>query len=330
MPNHKKKKQASAKENEDCTLRSILSHVDDLKSFASFDITLSRDRCIFLIAWIQEGYDCHLFKHPVDWQNLQLYDYPTKIQEPMDLSTLLTYTKADEFIFSEWLRKSRLIWTNAMSYNPASNMVHLIAKRLYSLFEEKIIHEQHHVEDDDPERLRDVYLVLLMSIASEEFNNDFYYDISMKNYTDYATYIGMPMSFDVIIGSLKHCEYNNRFQIEDDVHRLYDNITLYPMFDRQIKIMASHMQNMSIRLLKDRHEDVDIMGILPNYLRESLIDQIASLTNDERLSVSKYIQKLCPDAICDECGVTSITVDYFNIRQFYKVRYQLDSCNKSV
>ena len=158
MPKRKQYDQnrGTAKERTNNVLRSNLDHVDDVKAFASSYIALSKERCVFLIRWIHESYDVHLFSDPVDWKGLQLYDYPACIHEPMDLSTLFTYTMSEKFLFSEWLRKSRLIWTNAMTYNPRSNMVHLIAKRLYTLFEEKLIQEQKSVEDDNPERLRDV------------------------------------------------------------------------------------------------------------------------------------------------------------------------------
>ncbi|CAJ1955299.1 unnamed protein product [Cylindrotheca closterium] len=78
-----------------------------------------------------------LFNNPVDAEALGLVDYNKIIAEPMDLGTVkrrlhgLSYKSR-----SEVAREIRLVFTNAMTYNPPPNIVHKCAKELLAQFDE--------------------------------------------------------------------------------------------------------------------------------------------------------------------------------------------------
>jgi hypothetical protein len=76
------------------------------------------------------------FLEPVDPVALSLPDYFTIIQRPMDLTTVkarldnFEYTKAEEFVVDV-----RLVFDNAMLYNPATDRVHQLAVIMSDCFE---------------------------------------------------------------------------------------------------------------------------------------------------------------------------------------------------
>eukprot|EP00824_Muranothrix_gubernata_P025164 TRINITY_DN790_c1_g5_i3.p1 TRINITY_DN790_c1_g5~~TRINITY_DN790_c1_g5_i3.p1 ORF type:complete len:987 (-),score=243.42 TRINITY_DN790_c1_g5_i3:661-3555(-) len=78
------------------------------------------------------------FLKPVDWKELRIPDYPQIIRNPMDLRTIRErlessfYTDIDAFA-----NDVRLIWRNAMIYNPPGSDVHTMAKTLDGVFETK-------------------------------------------------------------------------------------------------------------------------------------------------------------------------------------------------
>lgn len=79
-----------------------------------------------------------VFKTPVDPVALNIPDYFTVISHPMDLGTIKF--KLDKNIYyskEEFAADVRLTFSNAMTYNPPSNDVHLMAKELNKLFERK-------------------------------------------------------------------------------------------------------------------------------------------------------------------------------------------------
>ncbi|XP_028755806.1 transcription factor GTE9 [Neltuma alba] len=79
-----------------------------------------------------------VFSKPVDPVALNIPDYFTIISEPMDLGTIKT--KLEKYTYygiEEFAADVRLTFTNAMTYNPPSNDVHLMAKELKKIFERK-------------------------------------------------------------------------------------------------------------------------------------------------------------------------------------------------
>lgn len=67
--------------------------------------------------------DSLVFREPVDWQGLNLMDYPLIVKRPMDLSTvkrkLNTYNYEN---VEDSLEDINQIWQNAKTYNPKENV----------------------------------------------------------------------------------------------------------------------------------------------------------------------------------------------------------------
>eukprot|EP00312_Isochrysidales_sp_CCMP1244_P042818 CAMPEP_0202757608 /NCGR_PEP_ID=MMETSP1388-20130828/16482_1 /ASSEMBLY_ACC=CAM_ASM_000864 /TAXON_ID=37098 /ORGANISM="Isochrysis sp, Strain CCMP1244" /LENGTH=111 /DNA_ID=CAMNT_0049425507 /DNA_START=41 /DNA_END=372 /DNA_ORIENTATION=+ len=80
------------------------------------------------------------FLAPVDPVALNIPDYPTVITHPMDLGTVeqrldrKEYTDAGGFV-----RDMRLVWSNAITYNPVGTPVHAAAAALSAEFEKRLL-----------------------------------------------------------------------------------------------------------------------------------------------------------------------------------------------
>ena len=77
-----------------------------------------------------------IFNRPVDPVALNIPDYFTIIKKPMDLQTIRTKLKRGGYTtVDEYGADVRLVFRNAMEYNPPPHLVHGIAKQLLELFE---------------------------------------------------------------------------------------------------------------------------------------------------------------------------------------------------
>ncbi|KAL8140510.1 hypothetical protein V2J09_006531 [Rumex salicifolius] len=101
------------------------------------------------------------FLQPVDPVALKIPDYFSIISKPMDLGTVKSklennlYTVAEEF-----KADVRLIFSNAMCYNPPANSIHHMAKDLDKLFSEQwrfvgSFADKQHISDDGEKKLHD-------------------------------------------------------------------------------------------------------------------------------------------------------------------------------
>ncbi|XP_045804672.1 transcription factor GTE12-like [Trifolium pratense] len=79
-----------------------------------------------------------VFKTPVDPVALNIPDYFTVISHPMDLGTIKSKLEKNVYFSKEeFAADVRLTFSNAMTYNPPANDVHLMAKELNKLFDRK-------------------------------------------------------------------------------------------------------------------------------------------------------------------------------------------------
>lgn len=87
----------------------------------------------------------------MDWKSLGLTDYPQIITRPMDLRTLKSnFDKGKYFTATEVAEDTRLIFTNAMTYNAPGSKIYAQANSLGDFFESswaKLLHLE------DPNRL---------------------------------------------------------------------------------------------------------------------------------------------------------------------------------
>lgn len=76
-----------------------------------------------------------MFNVPVDPVALGIPDYPNVVKTPMDLGTVRTKLESGQYSApSSFIQDVRLVFSNAMSFNPATHPVHLAAKALLGEF----------------------------------------------------------------------------------------------------------------------------------------------------------------------------------------------------
>ncbi|XP_073136601.1 uncharacterized protein [Henckelia pumila] len=79
-----------------------------------------------------------VFNEPVDAKALGLHDYHVIIKHPMDLGTIKTRLSQNWYKSPrEFAEDVRLVFRNAMTYNPKGQDVHVMAEELSGIFEEK-------------------------------------------------------------------------------------------------------------------------------------------------------------------------------------------------
>ncbi|XP_038709066.1 transcription factor GTE4-like isoform X2 [Tripterygium wilfordii] len=80
-----------------------------------------------------------VFNTPVDVNSLGLHDYFTIIKHPMDLGTVKSKLNKNRYKSPiEFAEDVRLTFSNAMTYNPKGQDVHIMAEQLSKIFEEKL------------------------------------------------------------------------------------------------------------------------------------------------------------------------------------------------
>ena len=72
-----------------------------------------------------------VFLHPVDPVRDELPDYPQKVKEPMDLSTLSSKLESGAYRnVGEWKQDLMRIWDNAVLYHTEAGAVGMLAKKM--------------------------------------------------------------------------------------------------------------------------------------------------------------------------------------------------------
>eukprot|EP00249_Psilotum_nudum_P022575 c28571_g2_i1 orf=264-2219(+) len=112
-----------------------LSTDSRFQSRQTFDVTR---QCLNLLKMLMNHKYGWVFNEPVDAVKLGLSDYHLVIKKPMDLGTIKEkLSRKDYFSPAEFANDVRLTFSNAMTYNPPGNDVHIMAASLLKLFEEK-------------------------------------------------------------------------------------------------------------------------------------------------------------------------------------------------
>ncbi|KAL2523534.1 Transcription factor GTE4 [Abeliophyllum distichum] len=79
-----------------------------------------------------------VFNEPVDAKELGLHDYHDIIKHPMDLGTIKNRLSQDWYKSPrEFAEDVRIVFRNAMTYNPKGQDVHVMAEQLSQIFEER-------------------------------------------------------------------------------------------------------------------------------------------------------------------------------------------------
>ncbi|CAL9767824.1 unnamed protein product, partial [Musa acuminata subsp. burmannicoides] len=92
--------------------------------------------CEVLLSRLMTHHYAWVFNEPVDVEKLNIPDYCTVIKHPMDFGTISTKLSSDAYPSPQGFAADvRLTFTNAMTYNPPSNSVHIMANKLSKFFE---------------------------------------------------------------------------------------------------------------------------------------------------------------------------------------------------
>ncbi|GLT43385.1 hypothetical protein SLA2020_173360 [Shorea laevis] len=93
-------------------------------------------QCENLLKRLMSQKYAHIFNSPVDVVKLNIPDYFDVIKDPMDFGTIKSKIASGAYAGPlEFLADVRLTFTNAMTYNPPGNDVHVIADTLSKFFE---------------------------------------------------------------------------------------------------------------------------------------------------------------------------------------------------
>ncbi|PIN16570.1 Transcription initiation factor TFIID, subunit BDF1 [Handroanthus impetiginosus] len=95
-------------------------------------------RCSSLLQRLMKHKHGWVFNEPVDAEAMGLVDYHDIIKHPMDLGTIKTRLSQNWYKSPrEFADDVRLVFHNAMTYNPKGQDVHVMAEQLLQIFEEK-------------------------------------------------------------------------------------------------------------------------------------------------------------------------------------------------
>ncbi|KAE8660991.1 hypothetical protein F3Y22_tig00116944pilonHSYRG00256 [Hibiscus syriacus] len=114
----------------------------------------------------------HVFNSPVDVIGLGLHDYYDVIKNPMDLGTIKT-RMAKNFYMSplDFAADVRLVFNNAMLYNPKGHEINALAEQFLASFEELFRPLSSKLEEEE-EPLRRVYFEEELQASSWDHGDD--------------------------------------------------------------------------------------------------------------------------------------------------------------
>lgn len=101
-------------------------------------LTDAMRRCRDLLTTMMSQKFSHIFNAPVDAVALNIPNYFNVIKQPMDLGTVKDKLTAGEYADGEMFGEDvRLVWKNAIKFNPKTTFVHQTAVEYSKLFEKK-------------------------------------------------------------------------------------------------------------------------------------------------------------------------------------------------
>ncbi|XP_024359481.1 transcription factor GTE1 isoform X4 [Physcomitrium patens] len=120
------------------------------------------------------------FMKPVDVKGLGLHDYYEVIEKPMDLGTIKNKMDAKDASgyqhVQEVYQDVRLVFSNAMKYNPEGSDVYVMSKTLSEKFEEKwktLVEPKLHEEEDNEVRTKEPGVQAVEEIDTEELTEQY-------------------------------------------------------------------------------------------------------------------------------------------------------------
>ncbi|GMI34111.1 hypothetical protein TeGR_g12756 [Tetraparma gracilis] len=91
-----------------------------------------------LVTQVMGRGDAEPFRHPVEWKELGLFDYPQIVKNPMDLTTVQKRLQTGHYgHVEEAAADVRLIWKNCQAYNADGSDFYMLASDFAKRFEDK-------------------------------------------------------------------------------------------------------------------------------------------------------------------------------------------------
>ncbi|XP_057970181.1 transcription factor GTE10-like isoform X2 [Malania oleifera] len=136
--NTQEKKRGPPARNGPSTKRGVAGRLDSVKQAASVTSSnpMLMKQCETLLNRLMSHQYGWVFNTPVDIVKLNIPDYFTVIKHPMDLGTVKSKIASGRYSSpTEFAADVRLTFSNALTYNPPGNDVHLMAETLSKFFE---------------------------------------------------------------------------------------------------------------------------------------------------------------------------------------------------
>ncbi|KAH3745081.1 transcription factor GTE12 [Pelomyxa schiedti] len=109
---------------------------DTQEKVAKHQVTGNLARLQRALSKMMQMPEAYPFNQPVDPISLKIPDYFDVVKDPMDFSTILTNVKNGLITTPEdFANDMRLVFSNAMMYNPVGHPVHMLAKTLLARFD---------------------------------------------------------------------------------------------------------------------------------------------------------------------------------------------------
>lgn len=180
---------------------------------------LTKERCKFLCAWMRGAYQCQdVFGAPVPYLELGLTDYRKLVPHPMDIS-LVEHLLVEPFDFPRFLDCMRLVFANAVRFNPPNDPYHQLARRLAAAFDGRVIQMQHAErpdENDDEVEICTILHPLLNHLMQRTDAFAFVDAVDIGVYLDYPSVVTRPMCLRDIITGIEKYSYVHRVDVELD------------------------------------------------------------------------------------------------------------------
>ena len=290
---------------------------------------LSRRRCTGIIQWLMHSSFAQHFAEPVDPIALALPTYHEVITQPMDLGTVLALISGDNvFVFDDFLAAIRLVWSNAMRFNPSSNTIHKMAHTLAELFEERVQMAQSHPMDDDAVQLYNVLAPLVNGIRQLPNAVIFACPVDSTTNVDYYQTIAYPICLDEVHARIVDDAYTERHEVQADVRRVWENAIEYNGDGHFVTRWALGLQQDSDALMIHRMDDIDRQFVAIPQQRIQLAENMQQITDDERILALSKMRGFGMYAVHDdaESGVSSLIIDNLTQKEFLQVDMFVRAC----
>ncbi|KAI8903371.1 Bromodomain-containing protein [Gorgonomyces haynaldii] len=178
------------------------------------------ERCRKALQKIMNLKSAFWFLQPVDHVGMGLVNYLDVIKEPMDLGTIMTQLEAGEIqSVQEFSRLVRLVFENAIKYNPELSQVTVDAKQLLFRFDSEFSSELATMDDETKEMCLDV----LQKLFASEHSAIFRAPVDPQLYATYYKVIKDPMDLTTCKQRLESGQYPTLQHFHQDIRKIINN-----------------------------------------------------------------------------------------------------------